>query len=116
MHRNHADATDCGLIGEAGAPTARSNLIELGKGTEDDKESISTIADLKTLYPDFLLWAGLVVASAIFFWLSLGTQRYPPAIGLLTSSVSLLMLMAFFEVAWQAAIHVLRVLGITVET
>jgi len=78
-------------------------------------QSISTINSLKKVYPELPSWAALVVASAIFFGLTLGTQLEPLAIGLLTSSVALLVLMTLFECAWKVLRRVLKGFGVDID-
>jgi hypothetical protein len=41
-------------------------------------------------------------AALIMFWISRGTEYHPLAIGILASSVSLLVAMSLFESAWLA--------------
>lgn len=48
-------------------------------------------------------WAALIAAAAIVFAASRGTQFAQLGIALLTAAVALLVVMALFEVIWQAA-------------
>jgi hypothetical protein len=48
-------------------------------------------------------WAALIGGSLIIFWASLGTRFQQFAIGLLTASIALLVIMAVFEALWQTA-------------
>ncbi len=57
---------------------------------------------LKKIYPEIALWAAIVLASAIFFALTLGTDLHPLANGLLIASIALLITTSVFEIVWQA--------------
>ena len=48
-------------------------------------------------------WAALIVAAAIVFGATRGTQFAQLGVGLLTGAIALLVSMAIFEMIWQAA-------------
>lgn len=47
-------------------------------------------------------WAALTAAALVGFWITQGTQYHQFALGVLLSSVSLLVLLFLVEVIWQA--------------
>ena len=47
-------------------------------------------------------WAGLIAAALIAFWVTRGNKYHQFALGILVSSVSLLVLLSFVELVWQA--------------
>ncbi len=57
---------------------------------------------LKRIYREIALWAAFVLASAIFFAFTRGTDLQPLANGLLVTSVALLITTSLFELVWQA--------------
>ncbi|MGH6681850.1 MAG: hypothetical protein ACREDL_23600 [Bradyrhizobium sp.] len=48
-----------------------------------------------------VIWALVIAAALIWFWVSRGTDGYQLALGLLMSSVALFIRMALFEILWQ---------------
>lgn len=48
-----------------------------------------------------VVWAAVIVAALIWFWVSQGTGNHQLAIGLLLSAVALFVLMALFEIVWR---------------
>ena len=47
-------------------------------------------------------WAGLIAAALIALWATRGNKYHQFALGILVSSVSLLVLLSFVELVWQA--------------
>jgi hypothetical protein len=47
-------------------------------------------------------WAGLIAAALIAFWATRGTEYHQLALGILLSSVTLLVLLSLVELVWQA--------------
>lgn len=47
-------------------------------------------------------WAALIAAALVAFWLTRGTSYHRLALGVLLSSVTLLILLSVFELLWQA--------------
>ena len=70
---------------------------------------------LKREYPDFFLWLALTSAAVIMLLASFGTTYHQPAIGLLTSAVAWLLLIALFECAWRLVMAALHRLGIETD-
>ncbi len=63
---------------------------------------------LKREFPDFFLWLGLTGGAVIAFVVSDGTTFHQFATGLLSASVTLLVLSSLFESIWRilmAALH-----------
>jgi uncharacterized membrane protein len=48
------------------------------------------------------LWATLIAAALIAFWATRGTEYHQLALGILLSSVALLILLSLVEVIWRA--------------
>jgi uncharacterized membrane protein len=47
-------------------------------------------------------WTALIAAALITFWATRGTQYHQLALGILLSSVALLVLLSLVELVWQA--------------
>jgi uncharacterized membrane protein len=47
-------------------------------------------------------WAALIAAALIAFWTTRGTEYHQLALGILLSSVALLILLSLVEVVWRA--------------
>ena len=47
-------------------------------------------------------WAALIAAALITFWATRGTEYHQLALGILLSSVALLILLSMVEVVWRA--------------
>jgi hypothetical protein len=58
---------------------------------------------LKSEYSEFFSWLALVGVAAVLFLITIGTTFHKFALGLLISSISLLIVLTLFEFAWQRA-------------
>ena len=56
---------------------------------------------LKAEYSEFVWWLALVAVAVVLFLITLGTRLHQFALGLLISSITLLVVLALFEFAWQ---------------
>lgn len=53
--------------------------------------------DLQTIWS----WAALIAAALIIFWMTRGAQYHQFALGILLSSMTLLVALSLFEVLWR---------------
>jgi hypothetical protein len=56
---------------------------------------------LRAEYSEFVWWLALVAVAVVLFLITIGTWLHQFALGLLISSITLLIVLTLFEFAWQ---------------